>query len=200
VFREVASAAAAIRSLQGRMLFDKPVRAAYARDKSDAIAKTDGTYPERMRARTERREQRKAEIAAQLKAEKKKAKKKRSAPTEETTSGTGQPPAKIQATAAAMVLPTAAAAVPVAPRVEVDVAMPNNILFVEGIAPGCDEPQLSALFAQFPGFREAKLVPNKQGLAFVEYDNEVMAGVAMAALAGFKFDPDHCMRISYAKR
>lgn len=44
VFNSTTEAGAALKALQGFELFDKPVRIAYAKSKSDVIAKRDGTF------------------------------------------------------------------------------------------------------------------------------------------------------------
>lgn len=46
VFKDITSATNAMRALQGFVLFEKPVEVQYARGKSYAIAKEDGTYAE----------------------------------------------------------------------------------------------------------------------------------------------------------
>jgi len=53
---------------------------------------------------------------------------------------------------------------------------------------------------RFPGFQEVRLVPSKKGIAFVEFSNEMEAGIAMSGLQGFKITPENLMHISYAKR
>jgi len=77
---------------------------------------------------------------------------------------------------------------------------PNNVLFVENLPEKCNEMMLSMLFQQFPGFREARLVPNKKGIAFVEFTTDLEAGVAMNGLQGFKVTPENLMVISFAKK
>ena len=57
--------------------------------------------------------------------------------------------------------------------------MPNNILFVEKLKSDVVEDVLVELFKQYPGFREVRLIPGKN-IAFVEYDNHVQAGTALA--------------------
>ncbi|KXZ49464.1 hypothetical protein GPECTOR_21g690 [Gonium pectorale] len=44
VFSDTAAATNALRTLQGFPFFDKPIRINYAKGKSDAVAKVDGTY------------------------------------------------------------------------------------------------------------------------------------------------------------
>jgi U2 small nuclear ribonucleoprotein B'' len=43
-------------------------------------------------------------------------------------------------------------------------------------------------------------VAGRPGIAFVEFDNDAQAGVAMGALSGFKLDPTHAMQVNYAKQ
>lgn len=53
---------------------------------------------------------------------------------------------------------------------------------------------------RFPGFKEVRLVPNRHDIAFVEFENEIQAGQAKAALNGFKITPTHAMKVSFAKK
>jgi len=80
-----------------------------------------------------------------------------------------------------------------------NIIIPNNILFVEGLPPIATEEMLMALFHQYPGFREVRLIPSKN-VAFVEYDDEFQAGIAMSGLNLFKIAPEFPLQISYAKK
>ena len=53
---------------------------------------------------------------------------------------------------------------------------------------------------RFPGFKEVRLVPGRSDIAFVEFDNESVAGQARETLQGFKITPTHAMSISFAKK
>lgn len=44
------------------------------------------------------------------------------------------------------------------------------------------------------------MVAARPGIAFVEFENESQASVAVAGLQGFKITPQHAMTISYAKQ
>lgn len=177
VFRDAASATNAMRVMQNFPLYDKQMKIAYARSKSDAIAKLDGTYVERVKQ--QRAQKRKAEEEALKEAEQKKQKlaqegkleKKRKKEVEEAP-GTLQPKA----------LP------------------PNKVLFVENLPEQANDLMLQMLFQQFQGFKEVRMVPGKQGIAFVEFESEADAGVAMNGLQHFKITPTHLMVISYAKK
>lgn len=55
VYNDISSATNALRSLQGFVLFEKPMDVQYAKGKSYAIAKEDGTYDEVKRKHLEKR-------------------------------------------------------------------------------------------------------------------------------------------------
>ncbi|KAK4783855.1 hypothetical protein SAY86_018223 [Trapa natans] len=58
---------------------------------------------------------------------------------------------------------------------------------------------LQLLFVQYPGFKEVRMIEAKPGIAFVEYEDEVQAGMAMQHLQGFKITAQNPMSITYAK-
>ena len=94
---------------------------------------------------------------------------------------------------------------------------PNKILFVEGLPEATTSSMLAMLFQQFPGYAparpavasaahhaarryaEVRMVEAKPGIAFVEFQTELQAGVALTGLAGFKITPTHSMNITYAR-
>jgi U2 small nuclear ribonucleoprotein B'' len=51
VFEEIGSATSALRAMQGFPFFEKPMRLSYAKSKSDATAKVDGTLKEHLKER-----------------------------------------------------------------------------------------------------------------------------------------------------
>lgn len=59
---------------------------------------------------------------------------------------------------------------------------------------------VSMLFQQFPGYKEVRMVEQKPGIAFVEFESDMQAGVAMQGLQGFKITPTNSMAVSYAKQ
>jgi len=77
---------------------------------------------------------------------------------------------------------------------------PNNILFLTNLPPETNEAMVQVLFAQFPGFKEVRLVPGRHDIAFVEFENEYQSGAAKDALQGFKVTPTHAMKITFAKK
>ena len=61
------------------------------------------------------------------------------------------------------------------------------------------KPELTALFARYPGFLEVRLVPSRKGIAFVEYESEEGAIVAKEAMAGMTLG-DKAMRVTFQKK
>eukprot|EP01110_Echinostelium_bisporum_P012328 TRINITY_DN6836_c0_g1_i1.p1 TRINITY_DN6836_c0_g1~~TRINITY_DN6836_c0_g1_i1.p1 ORF type:complete len:225 (-),score=74.08 TRINITY_DN6836_c0_g1_i1:38-712(-) len=168
VFTDISAATNALREMQNFSFYDQPIQVTYAKSKSDAIAKLDGTYVE-----VRRSEKRKAEGEVQKKAAKK-APKEGGAKKEkfERVEGNLQPRQN----------------------------PPNKILFVENLGNDVTDVMLQTLFEQFPGFKEVRVVPGKKGIAFIEYENEVQATVAMDGLQHFKITQDQPMVVSYGKR
>lgn len=77
---------------------------------------------------------------------------------------------------------------------------PNNILFLTNLPPETNETMVQVLFAQFPGFKEVRLVPGRHDIAFVEFETEYQSGAAKDSLQGFKVSPTHAMKITFAKK
>lgn len=176
VFKDVNSATNALRTMQNFPFFDKPMRIQYAKGKSDVISKMDGTYVPRERKRMEKRKQEELEEVRKRQAQKNQGRpEKRGKRREEEggSSGTLQPKQQ----------------------------PPNKILFVENLPDNTTDAVLVMLFQQYPGFKEIRMVQGKGGkLAFVEFESEAEAGVAMANLQHYKISPTNIVVISYAKR
>lgn len=77
---------------------------------------------------------------------------------------------------------------------------PNNILFVQNLPVETTSQMLQLLFVQYPGFKEVRMVEAKPGIAFVEYEDDVQAGMAMQHLQGFKITAQNPMAINFAKK
>ena len=100
------------------------------------------------------------------------------------------------------------------PRKE-DLIPPNKILFAQDL-PGLkslymfslfillvdetEDEMLLALFNQYDGFKEVRMVPGQKGLAFIEFGTEAQASVALENLRDFRLSATHLLRLSYAKR
>merc|ERR1712153_248434 len=145
VFEETSSATAALRALQGFNFLGREVKLEFARSKSFATAKRDGTF----------------------KPMQKEAEKRKAAAAEAQVEGSEEP---------------------------------NSILFVQGLPREVNAMMLEMLFKQFKGFLEARMVPGKPGIAFVEYNSEAQSGTAMHGLQGFKVTAANPIKIAYAKK
>lgn len=192
IFKEINSAANAMRSMQGFPFYDKPMRIMYSKKDSDVISKMKGTFVERpKKKRPTEDEEAKADTT-------KRSKKNKARPA----ANHGGPPGMA---AAAQPVITPSPAAPVAPATTAGSASipeqpPHHILFLTNLPEETNEMMLSMLFNQFPGFKEVRLVPGRHDIAFVEFENEVQAGAAKDALQGFKITPSNAMKISFAKK
>ncbi|XP_015597726.1 U1 small nuclear ribonucleoprotein A isoform X1 [Cephus cinctus] len=177
IFKEIASATNALRSMQGFPFYDKPMRIQYAKTDSDLIAKIKGTFAERPK------------------------KPKRVVPAAEEEAKRAKKRAKEQAKHSQQIgYHTGVPQHPGLTNTAVPEQPPNQILFLTNLPDETSEMMLSMLFNQFPGFKEVRLVPNRHDIAFVEFENEVQSGAAKDALQGFKITPSHAMKISFAKK
>jgi U2 small nuclear ribonucleoprotein B'' len=71
-------------------------------------------------------------------------------------------------------------------------------LYVEDLPPTTTEA-LIQIFQAHPGFTEVRYVAPKN-CAFVEFEDEFQAGIALNYLNGFKLSPDKAMKIRYANK
>ena len=81
-----------------------------------------------------------------------------------------------------------------------ETAPPHKILFVQNLPEATTNQMLGMLFQQFAGFVEVRIVDARPGIAFVEFENDMQASVAMSGLEGFKITPEKAMAITYAKQ
>jgi len=192
VFKDLSAATNARRSMQNFPFYDKPMRIQFARAKSDVIAKIEGTFqphpkgPEKLAQIAAAKRKAEDATAAEVTKKAKMAEKKEPAKKEKA--------AKPEAKAAGKVA-APAGGVNLTPKV----MPPNKTLFVENLPENVTDLMLSMLFQQFPGYKDLRVVPAK-GVAFVEFENEIEAGVALQGLQHFMVKPEKPMVISYAKK
>ncbi|XP_073975412.1 U1 small nuclear ribonucleoprotein A snf [Rhodnius prolixus] len=180
IFKEIASATNALRSMQGFPFYEKPMKIAYSKTDSDVIAKLKGTFQERPK---KTRRPNPSDEPVESKKAKRKAAKEQARNMQQQNAMTNRNPS---------MHPTMGATVPEQP--------PNQILFLTNLPDETNEMMLSMLFNQFPGFKEVRLVPNRHDIAFVEFENEHQSAEAKLSLNGFKITPTHAMKISFAKK
>ncbi|KAJ7959906.1 U2 small nuclear ribonucleoprotein B [Quillaja saponaria] len=174
-FSEVPAASNAVRQMQNFPFYDKPMRIQYAKTKSDCIAKEEGSYVPREKK----------------KKQEEKAEKKRRSEAQQSSVPNGTNAGSNGGTAASF-----RQGKPNAP----EAAAPNNILFIENLPHETTSRMLEMLFAQYPGFKEVRLIEAKPGIAFVDFEDEAQSSMAMQSLQGFKITAQNPMLISFAKK
>jgi len=181
VFRDISCATNAMRALQGFVLLDKPMKIAYCKSKSDVVSQEDGTFKPRgkLGAAAAKEEEKKAPPAKPKAAEPKKAAQTNAAPKMTPHPGAAVAGEKEEGG-------------------EKD-GQPSNVLFVENLPPEVNEMMLTMLFRQYPGFQEARLIKGRN-VAFIEYSDELQAGIAKHGLQGFMVTPEMALKISFAKQ
>jgi RNA recognition motif-containing protein len=174
VFDKTDAATRAVRAMSGFNFFGKPLRCSFAESKSDTISKIEGTYkprPKRVDGKTKNTEV------------KRETRKRPDSPTQDSKS-------------TKRVAESKSAPEPM----QEDTNPPNKILFVENLPGATTATLLEMLFQQSEGFVEARLIPGKSGIAFVEFGDAFQAEQAKDTLQGFKISGNNQMRISYAKQ
>jgi len=206
IFKEVSAATNSLKSLQGFPFYNKPMKINYSKTKSDIVAKADGTYVERPKKIVKREDLRKGKTASSA------AEKKGAAPAAAAAATSAsqksiqdrigwnpnQTAVNAPAAAPAAAAPAVAAAAAAAPKPG-GVSDPNRTLFVENLPAEATDTMLAMLFRQYPGFQEVRLIPGRN-VAFVDYQNEYQAGMAMQGLQGFAMTPEVKLALSYARK
>jgi len=203
IFKEMSSATNALKSLQGFPFYNKPMRIGYARTKSDVVAKADGTYVDRPKKIVKREDLRKGKTAAPAMSPSAAAPAAAPMATEQKRAPAPAPaPVVSQKTIQDRIgwnPMQSAAAAPKAPAKSMGVAEPNRTLFVENLPGEATDTMLSMLFRQYPGFQEVRLIPGR-AVAFVDYENEHQASMAVQGLQGFAMTPEVKLTLSYARK
>ena len=171
VFEDVSMATQAKVNLEGFELYGKGIRVAYAKTKSDAVAKMDGTWRGDGRTRSVRYD------------------------------GGGDAVMEEDGRGGEVVVGGERAVLVRghAVDVDVDVGEANRTLFVENLPEGTREEMVVVLFRQFPGFVGARMVPGKGSLAFVDFEGAGQAGIALQGLQGFMIAGGCELRLTFAK-
>eukprot|EP00053_Salpingoeca_punica_P012579 m.112747 g.112747 ORF g.112747 m.112747 type:complete len:227 (+) comp15986_c0_seq1:121-801(+) len=172
VFRDIPTASAALRGMQGFTFYGKPMRIQYSLNKSHVVQKELGTFGKTANQKLKESEPKRA---------------KRGDDQED-----GQPSKKSKQEKDESSDEEKEPEEPEAPA--------NSILYVSNLPNETTEAMLAMLFNQFPGCKEVRLVPNRSDIAFIEYEDDTAATVARNALQGFKVTPQYAMKINYAKK
>ncbi|KFA60409.1 hypothetical protein S40285_08246 [Stachybotrys chlorohalonatus IBT 40285] len=187
VFDRPESANEAVEEVQGFELFDKPMRVAMARSRSDKTVEMNcGTdeYQLHKRHRQAEKDKRKALEAAD---EQRQLKRGPAASSDARPS---------KATRSTGLKPATAGNAAVVPD---EYLPPNKILFLQNIPEDYDVDALTTVFGRFDGFREIRVVPGRRGIAFVEYESEQGAITAKENTAGMSLG-DKTIKVTYQRQ
>ena len=169
-FADVGAASTALRQMNDFPFYDKPMKIQFAKDKSDAARKAEGSF-------SGPREKRKREGAGGAPSAKRIA----------TEAAVGSTTAVSGAVSVAAPAPPALTAIP------------SPTLLVTGLPSEVNKEMLQALFGAFAGLREVRHVPER-GLALVDYESEATATPALLALNNFQVTPSAKLSVAYAPK
>lgn len=193
IFENVESASKALGEMANFSFYGKPMQVSFSKIKSDVVAKKDGSFVSRPKRKIEKKRKGKKKKGEKSKKEKRK-KTEKTDVSEGPTAPEGPPPPP-------HVPPPPQEAPPSRPPPQaLPPAPPNRILFVENLPLQCTNIMLSMLFQQYMGFKEARLVAAKPGIAFVEFDAPSLSMVAKQALHNFKITPTNNMKVTFARQ
>ncbi|KAK7398050.1 hypothetical protein QQX98_012587 [Neonectria punicea] len=188
VFEDPVSAQTAIEEVQGFELFDKPMKLAMARTRSDktvAMNFSEEEFESHKRHRQAEKDKRKALEAAE---EQRQLGQRGPGAVTDTRPAKAARPSGLKSTSA-----TTSTVVPD------EYLPPNKILFVQNLPDDYDVDALSGVFGRFDGFREIRLVPGRRGIAFVEYEAEQGAITAKENTAGMSLG-DKPIKVTYQRQ
>ena len=161
VFEDIQAATAALQAESGFSFFGKDLILEYAREKSDRIAKREGTYVPKAKR------QKKSQDRQSVKEEKNESKEE----PDEAEAGK---------------------------KSEVPSAPPSKYLLAQNLPSEINEMILSMLFRQYAGYKEVRMP--RPGLAFIEFEDEAHATLALGALNGFKLTEKDTLELIYGKQ
>ncbi|KAJ3506186.1 hypothetical protein NM208_g16106 [Fusarium decemcellulare] len=188
VFDNADSARNAIEEVDGFELFDKPMKVALARTRSDKTVELNCSQDElesHKRHRQAEKDKRKALEAAE---EQRQLNKRGAGAASDNRPAKAARPSGLKSTSAAA-----------SASVLDEFLPPNKILFVQNLPEDYDIEALTGVFGRFEGFREIRLVPGRRGIAFVEYEAEQGAITAKENTAGMNLG-DKPIKVTYQRQ
>jgi len=147
----------------------------YAKEKSDRIAKRDGTYV----PRAKRQKAVATEDVTQLQQQQQDAANQESQLATSNNEANGEDGTGLPSSSSEPSEP------------------PSHILLAQNLPDECNEMMLSMLFRQYAGFKEVRMP--RPGLAFVEYQDEAHATLALKGLNGFNLTTNETLSLTYGK-
>lgn len=182
-FGTVDAASAAMTKLQGHVFHEKPMRVAYAKNKSHVLSKRDGSFVPRETLKFSGAMAEATALAAD-----------QNAAGMDVDSPAARPAAQAQATAVDR-MPVTGVPVP-NPNAQ---NLPHHILFLEQLPLDCEHGVLDALFRQHAGMVEVRLIKARR-VAFVEFSDVAQAAQAKHNLDGHELSPGSRIMVNFSKQ
>eukprot|EP00045_Choanoeca_perplexa_P001716 m.21319 g.21319 ORF g.21319 m.21319 type:complete len:228 (-) comp11124_c0_seq1:165-848(-) len=173
IFKDVGCASNALRSMQGFSLYDKKMAIQFAKGKSYATMKEEGSLSKYLAQKRKGKLPDKSKMLA----------------TTSKSKSTGEPAAKVAKTNGSA-----------APALDAGSDEPNTIVYCSNLPDEATQDMLKMLFGQVPGLKEVRQIDGRPDIAFVEFETDAQAGMAISALHGFQLDESHQMAVTFAKK
>jgi len=174
IMQDIPAATAARQNVNGFTFFEKDLVVEYAKEKSDRIARMDGTYVPKAKRQKQSSLGQEQENAA---------------PEDDTAAGEENTDPKDSTTPSDNDNNNV--------NTTVDVGDPSKYLFAENLPAECNEMMLGMLFRQYAGYKEVRMP--RPGLAFIEFEEEAHATLALKGLNGFKLTQSDTLVLRYGK-
>lgn len=78
--------------------------------------------------------------------------------------------------------------------------IPHRILFAQNLPESVSAEALTSIFTPYPGFQEVRTVPGKSSIAFIEFQDQIQATVALQNLNGIKLNDAEMLHLTYGKQ
>ncbi|KAJ2665504.1 U2 small nuclear ribonucleoprotein B'' [Coemansia sp. RSA 1199] len=193
-FSDITSSTAALRQLNGRKIFGRPMQIEYALSKSNIVAQNDGTYRFNEPHKHMSGKQRKqllgltGDLAAVSCGEKRR-----------QSEGADGRVAKRRVTEGEQDESSDEEIGPAVPQTEASEDEPSLTLFVTNLPENISADVLTGLFQQYAGFKHVRRIPGKNDMAFVDYESLESATAARGVLDGFKLSAEQAMKVAYSR-
>jgi len=184
IFEELPCASSALRELQGIIFFGKPLHIQYSHQLSDLIARREGIPKAQRRNKvigTEQKLTDKSKAAQATSTED-----EHLSSNEDASSSEEEGPNIVDDDIHRKKRS----------RIEEE-GPPSKILFASNLPNECNDMMIAMLFRQYAGFKECRMP--RPGIAFIEFEDEAHATLAMRNLQGFKLTDEDSLNLSYGK-
>ncbi|KAJ2083023.1 U2 small nuclear ribonucleoprotein B'' [Coemansia sp. RSA 988] len=214
-FDDITAATAALRQLNGRRIFGRPIQVEYALSKSNMVAQSDGSYrfdePHKHMSAAERKRALgliKEEPTGDDRGKRRQsddnsdgghAAKRRVTDHGDSLGGQSSDESSEEEDIGPAAPAPANENHVTAQDADDAEASPSTTLFITNLPDNVSIDILSGLFQKYAGFQEVRPVPGRHNMAFVDYATVDSASAARNVLDGFKLSADRPMRVAFSR-